>query len=327
MLYTLLKPDFFYLLLMTASAFLLTLAGLVLGCRFLPKDQGREFAVNGALSKGKARGAGLILILALIAAGILFVPLSVEYIIYFAALFLEMLSGYLDDASDKPWGEAIKGIIDLVIAVGVSVTVYLFHGSTVSLGLLGISFTIPTWLYVILGIVLIWASINVTNCADGVDGLCTSLSMVTLSAVLVLLICFTSESSMISLVWMALFVLIAYLWFNCSPSSMLMGDAGSRALGLLIALAFMMTDDPFLYIPCALLLITDGGLGLVKLTILRVTKSKTFMQNIRTPIHDHARKNKGWSDTQVVTRFTLLQILLSAATVIGTLAAVNWTAV
>lgn len=327
MLYTLLKPDFFYLLLMTASAFLLTLAGLVLGRRFLPKDQGREFAVNGALSKGKARGAGLILILALIAAGILFVPLSVEYIIYFAALFLEMLSGYLDDASDKPWGEAIKGIIDLVIAAGVSVTVYLFHGSTVSLGLLGISFTIPAWLYVILGIVLIWASINVTNCSDGVDGLCTSLSMVTLSAVLVLLVCFTSESSMTSLVWMALFVLIAYLWFNCSPSSMLMGDAGSRALGLLIALAFMMTDDPFLYIPCALLLIIDGGLGLVKLTILRVTKSKTFMQNIRTPIHDHARKNKGWSDTQVVTRFTLLQILLSAATVIGTLAAVNWTAV
>ena len=40
------------------------------------------------------------------------------------------------------------------------------------------------------------------------------------------------------------------------------------------------------------------------------------MKNIRTPLHDHARKNKGWSDTQVVTRFTLMQILLSAVTVL-----------
>lgn len=325
MLYSLLSSNYLYVLLTAAAAFLLTLGGLVFGRRFLPKDQGREFAVNGALSKGKARGAGLILILALIVAGVLLIPLSAEYIIYFAALFLEMLSGYLDDASDKPWGEAIKGIIDLVIAVGVSVTVYLFHGSTVSLGLFGISFTVPAWLYVILGIVLIWSSINVTNCADGVDGLCTSLSMVTLTSVLVLLVCYTNESGMSAVVWMTLFVLIAYLWFNCSPSSMLMGDAGSRALGLLIALAFMVSGEPFLFIPCALLLIIDGGLGLFKLTILRVTKSKTFMQNIRTPIHDHARKNKGWSDTQVVTRFTLLQILISAAAVTGTFAVADWT--
>ena len=64
------------------------------------------------------------------------------------------------------------------------------------------------------------------------------------------------------------------------------------------------------------MIIIDGGLGLLKLTVLRVTKSKTFMKNIRTPIHDHARKNKGWSDTQVVTRFTLLQILLCVVVVI-----------
>lgn len=308
-------------------AFLLTLGGLTFGRRFLPKDQGREFAVNGALSKGKARGAGLILIIALILSVVLMCPLSVEIIIYLAALFLEMLSGYLDDASEKPWGEAIKGVIDFVIAIGVSVTAYYFNGSTIYLGIIGVTFTLPAWLYILLGVILIWASINVTNCADGVDGLCTSLSLTTLSSALVLMLTATikledygfsgtSPYPMALLVWMSLFVLIAYLWFNCSPSSMLMGDAGSRALGLLIALAFMMTGDPFLFIPCALLLIIDGGLGLVKLTVLRITKSKTFMKNIRTPIHDHARKNKGWSDTQVVTRFTLLQILLSAATVL-----------
>lgn len=306
-------------LLSAVISFLLTLGALVFGRRFLPKDHGREFAVNGALSKGKARGAGLLLILALIVSAILCIPMDVEYIIYLAALFVEMLSGYLDDAAETPWGELKKGIIDLVVAIAVSVTMYLYHGSEVTMPIFGLQFTIPAVLYVILGVILIWASINVTNCADGVDGLCTSLSMVTLAVAAFLLWMLTEHTRMSLLIWMSLFVLAAYLWFNCSPSSMLMGDAGSRALGLLIAMAFMMTGMPFLFIPAALLLIVDGGMGLLKLTVLRVTKSKTFMQNIRTPIHDHARKNKGWSDTQVVTRFTLLQMLLAVVTVVLTM--------
>ena len=89
-------------------SFLLTIVGLILGRKILPKDQGREFAVNGALSKGKARGAGLILILVLIVASTLCIPFSVEYIIYLGALFLEMLSGYLDDASRNTMGRTQK---------------------------------------------------------------------------------------------------------------------------------------------------------------------------------------------------------------------------
>lgn len=319
-----------YYLVTAAAAFLLTLGGLVLGRQFLPKDQGREFAVNGALSKGKARGAGLILVLALIVAAVIFLPLDLPMIVFLAALFFEMLSGYLDDASDKPWGELVKGLIDLMIAIVTAFVAYFKTSGAVSLSLFHTSFTLQGWLYIPLAVILIWASINVTNCADGVDGLCTSLSLTTLGSALVILLFgyalkpfgYPAEPTA-ALVWMCLFVLIAYLWFNCSPSSMLMGDAGSRALGLLIAMAFLMTGDPFLFIPCALLLLLDGGLGLVKLTVLRVTKSKTFMQNIRTPLHDHARKNKGWSDTQVVTRFTLLQMLLSAATVLLVLHAVG----
>ncbi len=299
-----------------AVAFLLTLLGILVGTRFLPKDHGREFAVNGALSKGKARGAGLILILALIVSAILCIPLKLEYIIYLAALFLEMMSGYLDDAAEKAWGELKKGLIDLAIAVAVSFTIYWFHGSDVEL--FGLTFHIPAALYIILGIILIWASINVTNCADGVDGLCASLSIVTmLTAVTFFLILPDTDDDMLVMLMMAVGMLTAYLWFNCSPSSILMGDAGSRALGLLIAMGFMISGSPFLFIPAALLLLIDGGMGLLKLTVLRVTKSSTFMQNIRTPIHDHARKNKGWSDTQVVVRFTLLQVVLSAAVIVA----------
>ena len=286
------SPRLFFLVGAVIS-FLLTILGLSVGRNFLPKDQGREFAVGGALSKGKARGAGLILVLVLIISSTLFIPFSIEYIIYLGALFLEMLSGYLDDASETPWGELKKGLIDLVVAVGVSITVYQNHGGTVTLPILQMQFEIPPLVYILLSIILIWASINVTNCSDGVDGLCTVCHLSPSQAFF--LIMYHSKMKapsepMMLIVWMSLFVLIGYLWFNCSPSSMLMGDAGSRALGLLIALAFMISGMPFLFIPCAFMIIIDGGLGLLKLTVLRATKSKTFMKNIRTPIHDHARK-------------------------------------
>lgn len=305
-------------LICAAAAFLLTIIGIAGFSRFLPKDQGRQFAVNGSLSQGKPRGAGLILIIMFTVSAVLFLPLNVEYCIYLAAIFVEMLSGYLDDASEKPWGELKKGLIDLAVAAVVSFTVYRYHGGEVILPVLGISFTVPMALYIILGIILIWASINVTNCADGVDGLCASVSLVTLIGVLaaaVFLGAEASDSSMAGLIWMMAGVLLAYLWFNCSPSRLLMGDAGSRALGLLLAAAFMVFRIPFMFIPMALILILDGGLGLVKLTIIRVFKAKDFMKNLRTPLHDHVRRNMGWSDTQVVTRFTLLQILLAAAAV------------
>ena len=41
------------------AAFILTFLMLKFPFPFLPKDQGRAFAVNGALSKGKLRGVGL----------------------------------------------------------------------------------------------------------------------------------------------------------------------------------------------------------------------------------------------------------------------------
>lgn len=288
----------------------LTALGIRLFGRYLPKDQGREFAVNGALSVGKTRGVGIVMITALVIACVVSVPLTVEYIIYLAALFIEMMSGYLDDASEKPWGELKKGIIDMVVAVGVSITVYYFHGGTIWLPMLDKYYTVPAVLYVILGTILIWASINVTNCTDGVDGLCCSLVMVTLSAAVLMLYMADEQNGVMNIVLIMLGVLLVYLWLNCSPSSVLMGDAGSRSLGLLIAMAFMVAGTPVFWIPMTIMLIIDGGLGLVKLTVIRVFKAKNFMKNLRTPIHDHARKNKGWSDTQVVIRFTLLQIII-----------------
>ncbi len=290
-------------------SFLVAFFSLKFFKRILPKDQGRAFAVNGALSEGKPRGAGIIFVTSFTLCTALFYPLDIENIIYLVLVYAAMLSGYFDDAAETPWGNLKKGLIDLVISLGIAFTYYFYNGSQVKLYITNSTFTIPAPLFIILAGVLVWTAINVTNCTDGVDGLCGSLVMTVL---LPLALMVTKSGAADMLLPMIMFVtLAAYLWFNCSPSQMLMGDAGSRALGVFLAVMFLKTAAPFAFIPMAIVIILDGGLGLLKLSFRRFLKIKYFMEGIRTPLHDHARKNKGWSDTQVVIRFTLLQIIVN----------------
>lgn len=290
-------------------SFLVAFFSLKFFKRILPKDQGRAFAVNGALSEGKPRGAGIIFVTSFTLCTALFYPLDIENIIYLVLVYAAMLSGYFDDAAETPWGNLKKGLIDLVISLGIAFTYYFYNGSQVKLYITNSTFTIPAPLFIILAGVLVWTAINVTNCTDGVDGLCGSLVMTVL---LPLALMVTKSGAADMLIPMIMFVtLAAYLWFNCSPSQMLMGDAGSRALGVFLAVMFLKTAAPFAFIPMAIVIILDGGLGLLKLSFRRFLKIKNFMEGIRTPLHDHARKNKGWSDTQVVIRFTLLQIIVN----------------
>lgn len=290
-------------------SFLIAFFSLKFFKRILPKDQGRAFAVNGALSEGKPRGAGIIFVTSFTLCTALFYPLDIENIIYLVLVYAAMLSGYFDDAAETPWGNLKKGLIDLVISLGIAFTYYFYNGSQVKLYITDSTFTIPAPLFIILAGVLVWTAINVTNCTDGVDGLCGSLVMAVL---LPLAFMVTKSGAADMLLPMIMFVtLAAYLWFNCSPSQMLMGDAGSRALGVFLAIMFLKTAAPFAFIPMAIVIILDGGLGLLKLSFRRFLKIKNFMEGIRTPLHDHARKNKGWSDTQVVIRFTILQIIVN----------------
>jgi phospho-N-acetylmuramoyl-pentapeptide-transferase len=276
--------------------------------RILPKDQGREFAVNGSLSEGKARGAGLIFVTCFVFVTALFIPLSLELVLYLALIYLAMLSGYFDDAAEKPWGNLKKGLIDLVVSGGIAGVYYYYNSSRITLGMSGLSFKLNPVLFIALATLLVWASINVTNCTDGVDGLCASLCMASIFFLSRLLL----STTMMSICMVMLATLAGYLWFNCSPSTILMGDAGSRALGVFLALLALKTGSPFAFIPLAIVLIVDGGMGLIKVSFIRFLKLKNFMKNVRTPIHDHVRKNKGWSDTQVVIRFVIVQLVVGA---------------
>lgn len=229
MLINLMSGGNFYrlaLMITVLGTFFIAFFALKYFMRMLPKDQGRQFAVNGALSEGKPRGAGIIMITAFTLCAALFVPLNAELLIYLILVYAAMLTGFLDDAAEKPWGELKKGLLDFIIAVGISAN-YIYHNGT-EITIFGRSFEMPAALFGILGVILVWASINVTNCSDGVDGLCGSLFCVSLYSFMAV-----SMAADFRLVCVVMLVTaFAYLWFNCSPSRLLMGDAGSRAMGV-----------------------------------------------------------------------------------------------
>lgn len=297
-------------------AFAITCIAISLGKESLPRDGGRAFAINGKLSAGKPRGAGIIFILTFVLSCLIFVPVNAERIIYLILVLAAMLSGYLDDSAKTPWGELKKGIIDFVIAAMVAVTFLNFNTNVITVPFTELTLTIPPVVFGILVVILVWASINVTNCTDGVDGLCGTVSCITLVSIFGILYLNGSESFIRHMVLLMVVCILAYLWFNASPSKLLMGDAGSRAIGLFIAITILKTGSPLLYLLVAIVLIVDGGLGLIKLTLIRVTKIQV-MKNLRTPIHDHMRKNCGWSDAQVVFRFAIIQIIISVAVIYG----------
>lgn len=294
-------------------SFLLTVLCLQKLQPWLPTDGGRAFAVNGEKSKGKPRGAGIIFVLVHALLCFIFLPVDIEMCIYLMLIVAAMLSGYLDDASEKPWGELKKGLIDFLIAILAAVTYIRNNGSTLHFAIFDGSVELHPVLYGVLAVILIWAAINVVNCTDGVDGLCATLSVVSLLSFYLIFSELLTETLYSTTILAFLLCIMGYLWFNASPSKLLMGDAGSRAIGLLFAILALKCGYPLLFLPFCIVYIIDGGLGLVKVTLIRVLKVH-IMKNTRTPLHDHARKNKGWSDTQTVFRFTILQAAVTIVT-------------
>lgn len=283
---------------------------------FLPKDAGREFAHDGKLSAGKPRGAGIIFVLCFVAAALLFAPLKAEIVIYLILMVICMMTGFLDDASRMPWGEYRKGFLDLCVAALVAVTFLKYNPNTVELALFHIQLTLPPALFAVLIMVLVWTSVNVTNCADGVDGLSGTLAIISLMTVYAVDFALERGEDFSFLILLFVVCILGYLWYNATPSKLLMGDAGSRSMGLFISIAVLKTGLPVLYIPIAFVLILDGGLGLLKVALLRFLKIR-ILKNTRTPLHDHVRKAWGWSNTQTVFRFAIIQIILAVAVVYG----------
>ena len=278
----------------------------------LPQDHGRAYAVNGQVSKGKARGGGVVFIPVFAAVTLLAAPFSWERCAYLFLTLAAMLTGYLDDRADLPWGELKKGLLDLAICLLTLVTFMNTH-TEYAFSLFGWKVVLPWWLFGIIALFLLWAFINCCNCADGVDGHFGTLSVIALGALGYALYAFCGGADWSLSAVTLIGCVLAYLLFNASPSLIMMGDAGSRAIGLFMGILVLQTGNFLLCLPFAVVILLDGGLGLLKLAIMRTFHSKTFMMWLLTPLHDEARKKRRWSDTQTVFRFAVVQLICALA--------------
>ena len=278
----------------------------------LPQDHGRAFAVNGEISKGKARGGGVIFIPVFAAVTLLAAPFSWERCAYLFLTLAAMLTGYLDDRSDLPWSELKKGLLDLAICV-LAVLTFMNTHESYGFALFGWYVALPWWLFAPIALFVLWAFINCCNCADGVDGHFGTLSVIALGSLGYALYAFCGGQDWAVCALVLIGCVLAYLLFNAYPCRIMMGDAGSGAIGLFMGILVLETGNFLLCIPFAVVILLDGGLGLLKLAVMRTFHSKTFMMWLLTPLHDEARKNRHWSDTQTVFRFAVVQLLCALA--------------
>ena len=291
----------------------------------LPSDRGRQHAVGASQSVGKPVGAGMIFVPVFVLVCLLVLPLDLRFLEVLAVILLVMLEGYLDDRKPGGLKELQLGLIDLGLALLGSIILCQFKPVQIWLPVIKLDVLLPVWAFIPLATALIWLTTNATNCTDGVDGLSGSLSAVSFlyfGVVLygvvghpavsgyLLVPYYRDGAGWATLAFVMTGCLIGYLWHNAPPSSVLMGDAGSRPLGFLMGMLALASGNPFLVFVVAGVILVNGATGLLKVFLLRFLKIGIF-QKVRYPLHDYVRHEKGWSNAQVLVRFVLLQIVLT----------------
>ena len=306
----------------------------------LPRDRGKVLCkdLDGLKSAGKPTGAGFYITLIALPVILVFAPLAFWDFMTVLSLYAAMLFGYLDDKAVVPWGELKKGLLDLAVSLAAAYFIFLGHheGGRMLVwlpfftGPINGAFLVPAWAYVPVAAFLLWFTMNATNCSDGVDGLAGSLTVIALVMLAVILYVVVGYRPVAHYFlipvyaeaarWAIVVMIVSgafgsYLWWNAEPSRILMGDAGSRFLGMLVAAASLMTGNPFIVLALAPIALVNGGGGLGKLVLLRLAKKTGFeigedaaIRKIRFPLHDHCKKNLHWSNAQVLMRFILLQL-------------------
>lgn len=308
----------------TGAGFVLTVFALPRYFSVLPSDRGREFAHESGAARGKPTGAGVVFVTIFAAVSVIVVPWNATIFWVLVLAMVAMVSGYLDDRSAVAWGEYLKGLLDFVVAVGASILLYR-ESHQLWVPFTSAQFVVSPYVFVPVSTIIIWISINSTNCTDGVDGLSSMLLLIGFVGVgfflyfvvghveiseYLLLPHYVDAAEWAIMVFTAVGCVAGYLWHNAYPSRVLMGDAGSRALGFVIGVAVIASGNPLMILATSSVVLVNGGTGLVKVAVMRFFRLP-FLKSVRFPLHDHFRKLNNWSNTQVLVRFSLIQMLIT----------------
>lgn len=286
-----------------------------------------------AVKEGTPTMGGLLIIAAVVFSSILWTDIfdSKVWLVLGSLCFMGLI-GVLDDykklAGQNSIGLSGRGKLILQAAWALTLVVLLLGNPETAqrakeLSLPFFKYPVPMgvcFAFLFTALVLIGAT-NAVNLTDGLDGLaigCTS--SVALSYLIMAYVAghaTFAEYLMVPYIKgggeLAVFcgclmgASLGFLWYNCHPAKIFMGDTGSLALGGAMATVAIVIKQE-------LALVIVGGVFVIEAVsvILQVLSFKLRGKRIfaMAPIHHHFEMKK-WSETQVVVRFWILSIIFA----------------
>ncbi len=106
---------------------------------------------------------------------------------------------------------------------------------------------------------------------------------------------------------------LGFLWFNCHPAQVFMGDTGSLALGGVLGIIAVLIHQPFVLVIAGGVFVAEAGSVMIQRGWFKYTRKKYGEGRrvfLMAPLHHHFEK-LGWYESQVVTRFYILSLLFA----------------
>lgn len=276
---------------------------------------------------------GILIIGSILTSVLLWADLANQYILLtvFTMLWLAVL-GFFDDylkISGKCKGgmsSRTKLLWQLVLAAIVSFYVYTQPGVSTTLDIpffknlivdLGV-------LYVVLVMIIVVGTSNAVNLTDGLDGL--AIGCVLMVAIALSFMCYVTGNVNLSqylfipyipgsgelTVFCAAIVgaSLGFLWFNCYPASVFMGDVGALSLGGTLGIIAVFIKKEFLLFMVGGVFVWEALSVIMQVTSFKLTGKRIFRCS---PFHHHLQKID-WKENKIVIRFWIVGIILALLT-------------
>ena len=177
------------------------------------------------------------------------------------------------------------------------------------------------WFYILFASFVIVGSSNAVNLTDGLDGLVTG-PVITSSATFALLAYLSGHVELASYLFIpyvegsseltvlcagVLGASVGFLWYNCNPAQIFMGDVGSLSLGGLLGTIAVLTKNEFLFVIVGGVFVMEAISVILQVGSYKLRKKRIFKM---APIHHHFEL-LGWPEPKVIVRFWIISIILS----------------
>ena len=289
---------------------------------------GQQVRDDGPQSHLKKQGTptmgGLIILSSIIITSLFYIP---SYPKIIPVLFMPAgfgIIGFLDDYI-KIILKRSEGLTPLQKLAGQIVITGIFAWYVLNSGEVGTDMLIPftggfeDGKFLSLGILFVPALFFVTlgtdngvNFTDGLDGLCTSVTI--LVATFLTIVAIGEDMGISPITGAVVGSLLGFLLFNVYPAKVFMGDTGSLALGGFVASAAYMMRLP-LFIPIiGLIYLVEVLSVIIQVTYFKKTGGKRIFK--MAPIHHHFELC-GWSETRVVAVFSIVTAILCMVAYLG----------